>query len=161
MLSAIRILVPFDFTEIGRTALDTALWMAGTRGGEVQLLYVEEGIDRAIKRDLEDEAEAIGDIIDADEGALLRIAGEALAALREREPGLEDVRIRARVAGGGLVDVVLGIVDEERVDLVITGTHGRSGMLDRLRGSTSEQLVARATCSVMVLKPEGFPYMRD
>ena len=49
---------------------------------------------------------------------------------------------------------------ELEIDLLVTGTHGRKG-LGILTGSVSEKLVARSPCSVLVVKPFGFPYLRD
>ena len=53
-------------------------------------------------------------------------------------------------------------MDELNVDMVIVGTHGRERGVKGLFNSTiSEKLVSKATCSVMVVKPEGYPYLRD
>lgn len=53
------------------------------------------------------------------------------------------------------------MVDEHELDLIISGTHGPKGLKGFLMGSTTEQLVAKATCSVFVIKPKGYPYLRD
>jgi nucleotide-binding universal stress UspA family protein len=41
------------------------------------------------------------------------------------------------------------------------GTHGRTSMKDYFVGSTTERVVERATCSVLTVKPDGYPYLRD
>jgi len=159
MFSPKHVLVLFDFSDTAKVSLNTALWMAGGRGGEITLLYRERGLDSAIKRD-----PASGEVEDAmedGEDALMAVAADVRHTLSETVPEVASVPIHTRVVGGDLIEVTLSIIDELRIDLVVTGTHGRESVMDHLRGSTSEQLVNKAPCSVMVLKPEGFPYIRD
>jgi len=160
MFTPKRILVLFDFSESADASLNTALWMAAAgKKGEVHLLYLERGLDSAIKRN--PDSAAVEDVMEDDEGALMQAAEDVRVKLAESVPGVASVPIHARVVGGDLIEVAMSMVDELHIDLIVTGTHGREGMMDRLRGSTSEQLVKQATCSVLVLKPSGFPYIRD
>ena len=71
------------------------------------------------------------------------------------------VPLSTMVTGGDWLEVILRLVREQEMDLVVTGTHGRKGVRGFFVGSVSEQLVARADCSVLVVKPHGFPYLRD
>ena len=159
MFSPKRVLVLFDFSESADASLHTALWMARNRGGEIHLLYLERGLDSAIKRN--PDSAQVEDVMEDTEGALMQAAEDVREKLVGELPEIASVPIHVRVAGGDLIDVTLGMVDEFRIDLIITGTHGREGIMDQIRGSTSEQLVNKATCSVLVLKPDGFPYIRD
>ena len=45
--------------------------------------------------------------------------------------------------------------------MVVMGTHGRDKLSELFTGSTTEQIVAKSPASVLVLKPEGYPYLRD
>ena len=62
---------------------------------------------------------------------------------------------------GDWLEVTMGLIDEHELDVIVTGTHGGKGLKGFLLGSMSEQLVRRASCSVFVVKPQGFPYLRD
>jgi nucleotide-binding universal stress UspA family protein len=53
------------------------------------------------------------------------------------------------------------LIDEHELDLIVTGTHGGRGIKGLLLGSMSQQLVRKASCSVFVVKPQGYPYLRD
>ena len=69
--------------------------------------------------------------------------------------------MRTIISGGDPVGVALQTIDAEGVDLVVMGTHGPQGLKGMILGSTAEQLVKRAGCSVFVVKPTGLPYLRD
>ena len=53
------------------------------------------------------------------------------------------------------------LIEDEEIDLVVSGTHGGHGLKGWLLGSTTEQLVRKSSCSVFVVKPQGYPYLRD
>jgi len=159
MFSPKRVLVLFDFSESADVSLNTALWMARGRGGEIHLLYLERGLDSAIKRN--PDSAKVEDVMEDTEGALKQAAEDVREKLTKDVPEVAGVPIHVSVVGGDLIDVTLSMVDELHIDLIITGTHGREGIMDQIRGSTSEQLVNKATCSVLVLKPDGYPYIRD
>jgi len=156
------IIVPIDFSDVSRAALQVALRLAGD-GATLYLLHIERGIDAELRRNpAPDIGESgVGELIDIDEGALMRAAGIERRRLLDAGVSVADVTLRARIAGGEVVPLMLSMIEELNADLVVTGTHGRHGVMDQLRGSDSEQLVSRAPCSVFVVKPEGFPYLRD
>lgn len=57
-------------------------------------------------------------------------------------------RVDAREAA---VDSILGAAEERSADLIVMVTAGRHGLLDALRGSTTEQVVRRAPCPVLAV----------
>lgn len=163
MYAAKKILVPVDFSDVSRAAISAALQMAASSGGEVWLLHVEAGLDDEIQDRIQTapEGTVIEDVIDFDESALIEAA--KLEAFRCSEAGrpLPFVPVHVRVTGGNWLEVALQMIDELQLDLVVTGTHGRSGVRGFFMGSVSERLVAKSPCSVFVVKPQGFPYLRD
>ena len=156
------VIVPVDFSDVSRAALRVALQLAGD-GATIHLLHIERGMDADLRRNPDPAVGevGVGELIDVDESALMRAADIERRRLIEAGDTVADVTVSARIAGGEVVPLMLALIEELNADLVITGTHGRSGVMDRLLGSDSEQLVARAPCSVFVVKPEGFPYLRD
>lgn len=158
-----RILVPIDFSEVSHAALSMALQLASDYGAQLFVLHVVKDMDRELKKRLvsapnEDVIEtAIRDgekrILDAVE----------LEHNRAKEVGktLKTVPLKMLVTGGDWLDVTLGLIDEHELDLVVSGTHGGKGLKSFFLGSMSEQLVKKATCSIFVVKPQGYPYLRD
>lgn len=163
MYTATKILVPVDFSDVSRAAISAALQMAARSGGEVHLLHVERGLESEMAERMEKAPNdtVIENQIRFDEHALTQAA--ALEAERCAEAGkpLPFVPVHVRVTGGTWLEVALGMIDELQLDLVVTGTHGRKGVAGFIMGSVSERLVARSPCSVFVVKPQGFPYLRD
>jgi hypothetical protein len=50
-------------------------------------------------------------------------------------------------------DGILQMIEEVRCDLVVMGTHGRTGLSRALMGSVAEYVLPRASCPVLVVKP--------
>lgn len=100
---------------------------------------------------------------------------EAFEALRrdeaDRAQALLDNEIeRLRCAGwsgstllriGHPAEEILKAVDELGVDLVVLGSHGESGVRRFLLGSVSDQVLAGASCSALVVKPGAMAPIRD
>jgi nucleotide-binding universal stress UspA family protein len=83
------------------------------------------------------------------------------AARRGAERGLARLAARARAAGVRVEPLVLhGLPHEEipraarrrRADLIVMGTHGRTGLGRLLLGSVAERVVALAPCPVMTVR---------
>lgn len=163
MFTAKKILVPIDFSDTSRAALSFALQFAAEQGAELHLLHVEAGLDREVQTRIEDAPDetVIEDAIAFDENALREAAELERKRCAEAGKELAPVPIQVRVTGGKWIDVALQMVDELQLDLIVTATHGRKGLRGLLWGSVSEQLVNKAPCSVFIVKPRGFPYLRD
>ena len=55
---------------------------------------------------------------------------------------------------GDVVDAILRIAEKNHAELIVMTTTGRDGILDRLRGTMTEQVVRGANCPVLAI-PEG------
>ncbi len=64
-----------------------------------------------------------------------------------------DVPCRVHVEIGTPWDAICRIAKEEKVSLILVGSHGYGG-LDRLLGTTAAKVVNHADCSVLVVRPE-------
>ena len=89
-------------------------------------------------------------------------ACQALAEQEERRARQEMARLGSRFEGvryEGLVrtgDIWMSladIIEEKDIDLVVVGTHGRSGVRKLLMGSVAEEIFRQATCPVMTVGP--------
>jgi nucleotide-binding universal stress UspA family protein len=68
---------------------------------------------------------------------------------RLRESGFAT---EARVEVGDPREVLLSVAQRERADLIVVGSHGRTGFAKLMLGSVSSHLVTHAPCSVLVVK---------
>jgi len=81
---------------------------------------------------------------------------ELRAAAREQLNQLEaphaDVRVERRLEEGDVITAILDVAEEIQADLIVMGTHGRTGLGRLLMGSVAEQVVRRAPCPVLTVK---------
>jgi len=163
MASFERILVPSDLSKCSRKALRLAISMAVRFDAQLFLLYVVDGGPQAGAWLDNERARTEIESLETDERSLLR-EFEQVSASVEQETGLPPIsreRLRIRVAGGNPATEILKAAEEAQIDLIIMGTHGRTTIKEFFVGSTTERIVERANCSVLAVKPEGYPWLRD
>ena len=87
---------------------------------------------------------------------------EAQARLRQlqRYAGNSDEKRQVLLREGDVADVLLSVINEYRVDLLVTATRGRHHLQRLLLGSTAEKLFRRAPCPVLVV-PERARFGAD
>jgi universal stress protein A len=139
MVASGRILVPVDFSACSLAALDHALAMATRFGSSVDVLHVWSTPGGH---------ETVAAFADSEAAQLLDQALNALA-------GGDTVEVRSRVQRGEAVAEIVRIADEDGYDLIVMGTHGRSGPSQLPRGSVAEQVIRRAPCPVLTIRAVG------
>ena len=77
---------------------------------------------------------------------------EELVATAERELGESGFATEGRVELGDPRDVLLTVAESERADVIVVGSHGRTGLAKLMLGSVSSHVVTHASCSVLVVK---------
>jgi nucleotide-binding universal stress UspA family protein len=138
-MSAIRrILVPTDFSETGRAAFELACSLVAGQGAEVLLLYVHPPAPAF------DEA-----------GALVPETPEYREQLRERLrrlcPPDPAVRVDYWLDKGDPAAAILRLAALMNCDLIVMGTHGRTGIFRLLLGSVTEAVLRKAPCPVLTV----------
>jgi len=83
----------------------------------------------------------------------LHEAKDRLAAI----PPPPRVPMDTRLEVGEAADMILAVARETSCELVVLGTHGRSGVSRLLMGSVAEQVVRQAPCPVLTLRSEPAP----
>ncbi len=160
MLSVKRILVPVDFSPGSKAALNYAGFLAEKFEGEVAALHIWAP-PRFVVR------EAKIDIPGRPSLTLEEYArGEAA---REMEIFIEDisettnVRPQGHLVCGDPLDEILVFASNERQDLIIMGTHGRTGLSHFFLGSVAESVVRHAECPVITIRfdQEGHAVIDD
>lgn len=140
-----HILCPTDYSEGARRALDYAAALARHSGAHLSVAHAWGGSEPAT---------LLGDA-----GALALAHEDARARATEQlNAAVSPLRAQgAHVATvpleGSPVPALLGYMAEERVDLLVLGTHGRSGFERVVLGSVTEKLLRKATCPVLTIPP--------
>jgi nucleotide-binding universal stress UspA family protein len=137
-----HILVPTDFSDVSRRALEYAKTLAKPGNSELLLAHVSPGANLIIS------PEAAW--IDAAE-----IEGLEEQELEQSGAALRSEGFRARTISliGPLCDQLLSAIKEYKVDLIVLGTHGRKGVERLLLGSDAEALLRHAHCPVISIGP--------
>jgi nucleotide-binding universal stress UspA family protein len=63
-----------------------------------------------------------------------------------------NLHVEHRLERGDAATEILRVAQEDRTDLIVIGTHGRTGLGRLLKGSVAEQVVRKAPCPVLTVK---------
>ena len=140
-----RLLCPIDFSESSIAALQFAFSLAQEGDAELTILHVLEW-------PTEDDVLPTRPF-DVPEYRQER-ERDAAARLQQLVPTSvgEWCRPVARLGHGKAYREILGIATEDSADVIIMGVHGRNALDLMLFGSTTNQVVRRATCPVLTLR---------
>jgi nucleotide-binding universal stress UspA family protein len=138
-------LVPTDFSATADAALEYAFGLAERFGASVQLLHVLE--DPLMVQGTSPEAFVA-------EGPALRTAmlDDARERMRHRTARGTKVPVDAEVLFGHGARTITEYAAERGVDLIVMGTHGRTGFAHLLLGCVAERFVRTAPCPVLTVR---------
>ena len=140
-----RLLCPVDFSDSSLSALQFGFSIAQEGDAELMILHVFEwlpGDEPLTNRPIN---------VPEYRRQLERDFAEKLQALVP-DSVRDWCRPKTRMAHGKAYREILGVAAEENVDLIVMGMHGRNALDLMLFGSTTNQLVRRATCPVLTLR---------
>ena len=146
MIRIRQILCPVDFSPFARRALDHATVLARWYEAELTVLHVSPlmptlfGMEPAVHAATLPpfDREALG-------RELLKFVGETVSA---------TPRPQLLVRSGPAAATILEHAAENKADLIVLGTHGRTGFERLMLGSVTEKVVRKATCPVLTV-PRG------
>jgi nucleotide-binding universal stress UspA family protein len=163
MFTVSRILVPIDFSDVSRAALSAAVQLADRHNAHLYVLHVQSNLDKDLQKRLTSapNSSVIEKGIAAGELNLMNMIEREYVNAEKNGLYLRDVPITVQISGGDVLEVVLQMVEDDRIDLIVAGTHGPRGLKGIFSATKTEKLVHRASCSVFVVKAAGYPYLRD
>ncbi|HKT79141.1 MAG TPA: universal stress protein [Vicinamibacterales bacterium] len=145
MISLKRILVATDFSEASREALQRGQLLAKVFDAQLHLLHViAEPLNQAW----------VGYTPASELGSLLDQFEDKARARLEELASRDDLASRRVVIATGLgnaADEILKYAAQQKVDLIICGTHGRRGWNRLAMGSVAERIVRLAHCPVLTV----------
>ena len=142
-----QILVPTDFSDNARHALSYAIELAQRCSAKLHLLHTPV-IPTYLLMDLSYSPgpEAVTRILNESQDALDEQAKLIAAA------GLEHF---TAIREGTVHEVIRDYAKEHDVDLVVVGTHGRTGVSKLMYGSVTERVIKTVHTPIIVVPPEG------
>lgn len=145
------IVVGFDFSDLGKLALAESLGLASLN--ERTVLHILGVLDAG------DGLGPVRPVRKADYATTAQVQAEIKqvvdAKIQKYDPSRFRFYIHARI--GEPAEEIIRLADEAYADLIVIGTHGRSGIERLLLGSVSERVVRHAGCPVLVMRPKREP----
>ncbi len=148
-----RIIVPIDFSDCSRKALEHSTATARAHNSKLTILHVyEESFIEPYVRAANSEEEA-EEIIKEIEQVNESKYDEFLNTI-----DLSGVEYEKLLKKGIPETEIVAIAMEQQANLIVMGTHGRSGIKHILVGSTAEEVVRNVPCDIIVVKPDKFDF---
>ena len=140
------ILVPTDFSDFAAHAYNWALELAANCKAKIVLFHATPTMSHI----------AFPESVYYPD--LARIEGELIADAEKRvvefaaKKGTSAVPVETRVTVGEAVWEICRMAEQEHADLIIMGSHGRTGLSHVVLGSVAERVVRHASCPVLVVR---------
>ncbi|MEO7313755.1 MAG: universal stress protein [Ginsengibacter sp.] len=141
-----QILVPTDFSNAAENAINFALQSAKILPAEVTLVHSFEVNDSAY-------ADYVG-VNREFNRSMITDAKEKLDAIKKRIENTDGIVVKTFVSTENLIDTVINFRNENKVDLVVMGTLGASGLKEKLWGSRTSAVIGKTAVPVMVIPNE-------
>jgi universal stress protein A len=138
-MQAKKILFPTDFSTASDAGLPQAVSLAKDTGATLVILHVQEpplayGGGELYYGIPEPNTEALEKM------------------LSEVKPDDPSVKFTHRMVVGDPATEIVRVAQEEQADLIVMGTHGRTGLTRLLMGSVAEAVIRRAPCPVLTYR---------
>ncbi len=148
-----KILVPIDFSTHAHRALEVACQLAVSFEASLTLFHayvipsfpLPEGYVLA-------SAETVAELMDKTQ--------TAMSEARDRARALGVVRVETQVNEGAAFAEIVRVARENAHDLIVLGTHGRTGLRHALLGSVAEKVVRKAHCAVLTIRDAELGFER-
>ena len=136
------LLCPVDFSDMSKAVLDYAVFMAQSHQAELKLVHV------------------VDQLHGFDSYKILHMTAIEITHEMERQAKSQlkelvatlPIPAKFEVRFGRATDEIVIQAKEDKVDLLVMGSHGRSGLSHLLVGSVAESVVRHAPCPVLVVR---------
>jgi nucleotide-binding universal stress UspA family protein len=148
-----KILVPLDGTSLAETAIGHAVELAHGTGAEIVLLNAAQDSLAAVP-----EARI--------NASSLQVYGGAIRGMMYLQEVAGRIRnavgtVRCDVLEGDPASAILSCAKQEHVDVIVMGTHRRTGLSRLIKGSVAGTVAAAANLPVILVKGEGRTWQEE
>ena len=141
-----KILFPIDFSECSKKVFPFALEMAQKFDAKLHLLFVARDISYLTTVDVAWEllSNTVAEVARAGENRMQAFCDKQLSDFPNYE---------SKVVTGDPADEVVKFANEQGIDLIVMGTHGRKGLDRTLMGSVADHVIKNAAAPVLTINP--------
>lgn len=141
-----KILCPVDFSDNSQEAMRVAVDLARTSPATLVLVHVWRPQQWMTDYGMQWPNDAVIEEQKVEDGKL--------AACKTEAQRLGAGEVSVKLARGEPWDEIVALASEDpTIDLIVMGTHGRTGLRRAMIGSVAERVVRHAPCTVMVIRP--------
>ncbi len=142
-----KILLPTDLSSASISAFKYAKSLAEKYGATIYVLHVLENIPPVLAiHSLDLTLERLEK--NMEENAKKQLEKVVKENLKTKN------KVQTFIRKGIVDDEIVKFAEEKKVDLIVMGTHGRTGIELTILGSIAEKVVRKAKCPVLTVKPE-------
>jgi nucleotide-binding universal stress UspA family protein len=148
------ILVPVDYSEHSKVSARFAAELAASVGAKLQIIHVWDkpsyATDAVLVRTPGEEKRSLAELIreNAERDMTEFLSSLALPS---------DAKVTHRLLSGDPAATILAELKTGAFDVIVLGTHGRTGLAHMLLGSTAEKLVRLSPVPVLTVPPVARP----
>lgn len=143
MITLRNILCPIDHSKHSELALKYAISFALRDKAKLYLMHVLDSRTH-------EETEGVSELIAIDEKGLNDLKDKLEKSVPEEIRG--EIKCEALVCLGIPFDEIVRVAKDKSIDLIVMGTHGRTGLSHVMLGSIAEKVMRDASCPVMIVK---------
>lgn len=139
-----HILIPTDGSKLSNPAVEMALQLAEIHDAALHVLYI---VDQPVSvSGMGEGFSGLDDLLDA----LEEKGNQATKAIVEKAEK-RDIETSAAVRRGNPHDDILNYAEDHDIDVIVMGTHGRTGIKRALLGSVTENVVRHSEIPVLTV----------
>lgn len=135
-------MVPVDFSEYSIEAIETAMGLANRLGSDLRLVYVQPKAGQYAKG-LEEHV----DLDDRPQGKL-----DKLIEQYKQQYAVSSGRFDYKILEGNVAEELINVAKYDKTDIIVTASHGVSGLSENWIGGNAYKVICNATCPVLVIR---------
>jgi nucleotide-binding universal stress UspA family protein len=140
-----RIVVPTDFSDCAEGAWALAKRVAGSLGSEVVLAHIL--VEPIVYGDAALATDSTWQLFEQGQKWVEEELEKWASAARA-----QGMTVRTIVRTGSANEEIVNLATDERAELIIMGTHGRTGLNRLLLGSVADRVIRLASCPVLTVR---------
>ncbi len=152
MIQIRQILVPTDFSEHSRNALEYGCDLARRYDARLHVVHAVQDLVMMVPEP------GMAFPLSDDYMEDLKASAENELAQLCREEIMNGIETAHKVLVGPPFLEIVRYARSEEIDLIVIGTHGRTGLTHVLLGSVAEKVVRKAPCNVFTIRPEDHKF---
>ncbi len=147
-----KVLYSTDFSPLAEVALDYVKKLREAGEEEVVVVHVVDDLSVELpeETDLIKEKEVYKILPEVDQEYLIDLIGRlnSIKELLEKE----GLKVKTYLKYGNIPKQIVSIAEEEKVNIIVMGAHGKGLLTELLLGSVSTDVIREAKCPVLIVK---------